>query len=428
MSTDTPAAAGPLAGGQELLPDQVAASYQRSINRGQGRMAKLLGLPVEVAASGCHVFDQEGRCYLDCGGYGVFTIGHRHPNVVAAVHDQLDRQPLSTRLFLNPVQAAAADALISVTPAELERVTFVNSGAEAVELALKLGRSLGLRRVVAMEGGFHGKTLGALSATGRDRYRAPFEPLLPGVEHVPFGDPGALGAALRRPGGALVILEPVQAEGGVRIPPPGFLAAVRDLCTRHGALLVVDEIQTGLGRLGAWWGCGQDGIVPDVLLAGKALGGGVMPVAAVLSTLAAYRQLDAEPLLHSSTFAGGQLAMAAVVATLDVMHREDVPARAARLGRTLLAGLRAALGDAGELIADVRGRGLMIGIEFRAEHHGARFLENMLDERVIVCYSLNSDRVARLTPSCALTEDDCAWLIKATISAVRRLSRTSAFH
>lgn len=401
----------------------VVGRYQRHVNRGQARLAKLLGLPAEVRADGCHVYDQDGTAYLDCGGYGVFTLGHRHPAVVAAVARQLGRQPLSSRLFLNPVLAEAAEQLIGVAPSGLHRVTFTNSGAEAVELAIKLGRAAGRQRVVAMRDGFHGKTIGALSVTGRDRYRTPFQPLLPGIDRVPFGDTDALANTLATGPPAVVILEPVQAEGGVRIPPPAYLGEVRAVCDRFDALLVLDEIQTGLGRLGAWWGCTQARITPDVLLAGKALGGGVMPVAAVVSTAAAYGPLDAEPLLHSSTFAGNPLAAAATVATLDVMRTEEVPRRAADLGAVLLSSLRDALTGAGDVVREVRGAGLMIGVEFHAEHHGARFLEEMLNRRVIVCYSLNADRVVRLTPPYLLTGGDVDQLCSAAAEAVRVLVR-----
>jgi putrescine aminotransferase len=403
--------------------DTVVMRYQRHVSRGQARLAKLLGLPAEVRADGCYIYDQDGVQYLDCGGHGVFTLGHRHPAVVAAVARQLNRQPLSSKLFLNPVLAEAAERLIDVAPPALQRVTFTNSGAESVELALKLGRASGRHRVVAMQGGFHGKTIGALSVTGHDRYRAPFQPLLPYVDRVPFADAGALADALASGPPALVILEPVQAEGGVRIPPPDYLGDVRTICDRFDALLVMDEIQSGLGRLGAWWGCSMANITPDVLLTGKALGGGVMPVAAAVSTVAAYGRLDFEPLLHSSTFAGNPLAAAAAMATLAVMRAENVPQRVSELGAVLLASLRDALADADEVIRDVRGAGLMVGIEFRSEHHGARFLEEMLNRRIIVCYSLNSDRVVRLTPSYLLAGNDVDLLCSAAAEAVRVLMK-----
>jgi putrescine aminotransferase len=401
----------------------VLEAYRRHVNGGQAKLARLLGLPTETTAEGPLVVDGAGREYLDCGGYGVFLLGHRHPAVVAAVRGQLDRQPLSTRLFLSPPLARAATLLSEVAPAGLERVTFTNSGSEAVELALKLGRAGGRRRLVATRGGFHGKTLGALSATGRDRYRAPFEPLLADVVHVPYGDAAALEEALTGGPPATVILEPVQGEGGVRLPPDGYLAEARRACDRWGALMVVDEVQTGLGRLGRWWGVDREAVRPDVLLAGKVLGGGVMPVGAVVATPEAYGPLDDEPLLHSSTFAGNPLATAAAAATLGVLRSEGLVERAAALGAELQQIVRegvAALPP--DVVREVRCRGLMVGIEFVRPHHAALFLEEMLDERVIVSYSLNADAVARLTPPAVLGSEHLVWLREALTRSLKRLT------
>ncbi len=400
--------------------DLVARSYECHINSGQARLARILGLPVEVSAEGTTVYDQTGAAYLDCGGYGVLLLGHRHPAVVAAVVAQLHRQPLSTRLFLNAELVAAAEALKRVVPIGLERVTFTNSGSEAVELALKLGRSTGRRRVIAMMNGFHGKTLGALSVTGRERYRASFAPLLPDVVHVAFGDACELEDALAPGEPATVIVEPVQAEGGVQVPKRGYLASVRESCDRHGAMFVADEIQTGLGRLGMWWGVNDDDVRPDVLLVGKSLGGGVMPAAAVVSTAEAYAALDNEPLLHSSTFAGNPLAAVAARTAIETIEREDLVARAARLGDDILTGLRDAE-IVGGVVKDVRGRGLLIGIEFEAPHEAARFLENMLNEGVIVSYSLNADNVARLTPPAVLSNAEVDRVVTAVSRSVSRI-------
>jgi putrescine aminotransferase len=385
--------------------EEVLTAYRRHVNVGQARLAQLLGLPVERSAQGVHVTGDDGRRYLDCGGYSVFLLGHRHPAVVAAVRAQLDRQPLATRLFLNERMAQAAQMLADVSPTGLERVTFTTSGAEAVELALKLGRASGRRRIVAAENGFHGKTLGALSATGRSRYRDPFLPLLADVEHVKFGDIDDLDRALRSGPPATVVLEPIQAEAGALIPPAGYLSAVRALTRAHGALLVADEVQTGLGRLGSWWGVVPEGVVPDVLLAGKALGGGVMPVAAVISSCEAYAPLDVEPLLHSSTFAGNPLAAAAAVATLQVLAGDGLVERAMEVGSRLRAAVEAAVRTAGRgLVRDVRGRGLLVGVELVEPHHAALLLGELLTDGVIVSYSLNADAVVRLTPPAILDD------------------------
>jgi putrescine aminotransferase len=212
--------------------DTVLRRYSRHVNASLASLSRLLAAPVELRSAGTKVYGDDGKTYLDCGGFGVFLLGHCHPRVVAAVRRQLETHPLSTRLFLNAQLAEAAEALAAVTPPGLDHVFLTGSGAEATELGLKLARLAGKTRVVAMDGGFHGKTLGAVSVTGRAQYRDPFAPLLPDVSFVPFDDPDALATALAVDGRrTAVVLEPVQAEGGVRVPRPGYLREVRRQCT-----------------------------------------------------------------------------------------------------------------------------------------------------------------------------------------------------
>jgi putrescine aminotransferase len=406
--------------------DVVLAQYTRHVNASLASIARLVSSPVEMAARGTMVRGSDGKTYLDCGGFGVFLLGHCHPIVVAAVRRQLERNPLATRLFLNPELAQAAEDLAGVAPAGLDHVFLTNSGAEATELGLKLARLNGRKRVVAMTGGFHGKTLGALSVTGRPQYRDPFGPLLRQVEFVPFGDLDALAVALAvDPGGSAVLLEPVQAEGGVQVPPAGYLHGVRAVCTAHGALMVLDEIQTGLGRLGDWWGADLAGVVPDLLLTGKVLGGGVMPVGGVIASDQVFAPLDADPLLHSSTFAGSPLASVAVSATIEVLRCEGLVERAAHLGPEVLAMTREAVErHCPHLVSEVRGVGLLIGIDFVTAEAATEFLIALLDEGVIPSYSLNSSNVLRLTPPALLGPADLRWLERALDQAARNVGRT----
>jgi putrescine aminotransferase len=364
---------------------------------------------------------------LNCGGYGVFFLGHCHPVVLTAVRQQLEQHPLSTRLLINPQLAAAATALASVTPDGLDHVFLTNSGAEAVELGLKLARLSGKRRVIALEDGYHGKTLGALSVTGRTKYREPFTPLLPDVEFVPFGDTQALDRAFDRTSDrACVILEPVQAEGGVRLPPPGYLREVRERCTAYDATMILDEIQTGMGRLGTWWGADTESVIPDILLVGKTLSGGIMPVGATVTSAQLFDPLNNDPLLHSSTFAGNPLAAAAAAATVTVIQQERLVERAQRLGEILLETVRQTmLTYCPSLVREVRGRGLLIGIEFFLGQTTVEFMIAMLERRVITSYSLNSHTVLRLTPPAILTQEDLDWLATALHEAARELGRQS---
>lgn len=407
----------------------VVGDYARHIGKAAARLAEQTAQPVEVRSEGARVWDEEDREYLDCGGYGVFILGHRHPAVTSAVHRQLDRHPMATRGMLSGELAEAARRLTEAAPAGLERVYFGCTGAEAVETALKLARAGGRRRVIAMAGGFHGKTLGALSITDRMTFQAPFRPLLPGITTVPFGDSAALRAALEENleennAKACVVLEPVQGEGGVRIPPAGYLREVADACREAGALLVVDEIQTGLGRLGAWWGCQAEDVCPDLLLTGKGLGGGVVPVSAVVATEAAFAPLDRNPRLHSSTFSGYPLGMAAVAAALETIEAEDIPRRAHELGKRLYDHLAEAAGRAdSELVREVRGRGLLLGVELTHPRVAGRLMAALLERRVVAAHALGVDTVVRFTPPATLTDEEVDWFAGAVGEAMASLDQ-----
>src|SRR5579875_3230180 len=370
---------------------------------------KVSGSPVEVFASGTTIVDHTGKSYLDfAGGYGVFTLGHRHPRVVAAVRDQLERIALSGRTMFNPLMGRLARRLAEISPGDLQISFLANSGAEAVEGALKLARAATKRAKIVKTGdAFHGKTLGALSVSGNPTHRMPFEPLLAGIVEVPFGDPDALASALED--AAAFIVEPIQGEGGVIIPPPGYLARARELCDRFGALLIVDEVQTGLGRCGLLFACEADGIVPDVMTLAKGLSGGVVPIGAYVARSACWNAAYAKaPLLHTSTFGGNELACAAALAALDVLFEEDLTANARARGEELLNGLRAIAERYPAVIAEVRGRGLLVGVELRHEGYGGTIIPELLKRGVTAAWTLNRQRVIRLEPPLIVTSGEIA--------------------
>lgn len=404
--------------------EDVMANVGSHVSEGLAMLAELMNSPVEVRSEGAYVWDSDGKEYLDCGGYGVFVLGHRHPRVVEAVKHQLDLNPLATRLFLNPVQADAARALAEISPEGLDYVFFTNSGAEAAELGIKLARMNGARRLVATEGGFHGKTNGALSVTGKPTFRDPFEPLLADVTFIPFGDAAALEAELAGSEKSAFIVEPVQGEAGVVIPPDGYLADVERICREHDTFLIVDEIQTGLGRLGTLWGMEPEGITPDAMLVAKGLSGGVMPVGALVATTAAFTGLNEDPMLHSSTYAGNPLAMAAARAAIDTIVDEDIPARARELGPRVKEALQAGL-DAGcpDLVTEVRGRGLLVAVEFNEDHYAADFMFELLGNGVIISTSLNTHRIARLHPSAVMSDEDVDRLASALAKSAESIGK-----
>jgi len=362
-----------------------------------------LGITVR-RASGSTVWDAGGRPYLDLlAGMGVANVGHTHPEVVAAVRAQAERY-LHVMVYgelIQEPQVRLAARLAELLPPPLEVVYFTSTGAEGVEGALKTARKhTGRRRLVAFEGGFHGDTLGALSIGGNALYRTPFEPLLPEVTLLPFDHPAALSGIDERT--AAVVMEPVQAEGGVHIPGPGFLAEVRRRCDETGALLVLDEVVTGFGRTGALFAHQPTGVVPDILVLAKALGGG-LPLGAFVGSRRVMETLAREPpLAHVTTFGGHPLSCAAGLAALEVLLRQDLPARARQLGIQLRDRLRALIGRGG-LVA-VRGVGLLIGLEFDAAPACARFARRALAQGLILGWTLHQDTVVRLAPPLVLTD------------------------
>ncbi|MET8850597.1 acetylornithine transaminase [Amycolatopsis sp. NPDC004625] len=313
-----------------------------------------------VRGEGAKVWDADGREYVDLvGGIAVNALGHAHPAVVEAVTAQIKQLGHTSNLYVNPVAVELAEALLDVAGLTGHgKVLFVNSGAEANEAALKISRLTGRTKVVAAEGAFHGRTMGALTLTGQPGKRDPFKPLVPGVEHVPFGDVEALKAAVDTDTAA-VFLEPVLGEAGVIPAPDGYLQAAREITKATGTLLVLDEVQTGLGRLGTWFGYQQAGIVPDVITLAKGLGGG-LPLGAVIGVGAAGDLL--KPGQHGTTFGGNPVCCAAGLAVLKTIAADGLLDHVATLGKDIAAGVEA-LGH--PLVAGVRGAGLLLGIALK---------------------------------------------------------------
>ena len=315
---------------------------------------------VLVRGSGCTVEDADGNTYLDLlGGIAVNALGHAHPFVTSIIAAQLGTLGHISNFFTSPTQIALAEKLLGLAGALADsRVFFTNSGAEANEAAFKLARrnsTPGRTRILALDGAFHGRTMGALALTSKQAHREPFEPLPGGVEHLPFGDIDALTAAVDDTVAA-VFLEPIQGEAGVRPLPAGYLRAAREATARHGALLILDEVQSGIGRTGAWFAHQEEGILPDAMTLAKGLGGG-FPIGALLTYGPGVSQLLA-PGQHGSTFGGNPVATAAGLATLAVLEDTGVLDHARALGAHLRAGIAAVPGVTG-----VRGRGLLIGFD-----------------------------------------------------------------
>lgn len=384
----------------ERRGDELLAGYEEHINPGLARLFRFLGLTgVEWEAEGSVIRDLAGKEYIDCSsGFAVANMGHRHPRIVAAVEEQMRRLPLSLRFLVNEPMVALAELLARVTPGDLSHSFFCHSGTEAVEAALKLARlHTGKMEVIAADRAFHGKTLGSLAVTGNDAYRAPLRPLLQGVTRVPFGDAGAIEAAIG-PDTAAVILEPIQGEAGVIIPPDDYLPRVREICDRRGVLLILDEVQTGMGRTGRLFACEHHGVVPDIMCLAKGLGGGVMPMGAAVGRRELFQVFDEHPLIHTVTMGGHPLSCAAARAAIEVCLDEDLPGQAARKGAFLMERLSALRERYPRVLAEVRGKGLLMALAFTSPGAGAMFLTEMVDRGVLLIPYLNNFAVSRVAP------------------------------
>ncbi|HEY3283904.1 MAG TPA: aspartate aminotransferase family protein [Armatimonadota bacterium] len=365
-----------------------------------------MGLVIE-RAEGASVFTSGGREYLDLiSGLCVCNVGHCHPEVVAAVREQAGRylHPMVYGEYVMAPQVELARELAEVAPGDLSVVYFTNSGTESNEGALKLAKKYtGRRRLVSFERSYHGDSHGSLSVTGRDVYRDPFLPLLPDVTFLPFDDVSALSAIDESVAG--VIVEPIQGEGGIRVPSPGFLPALRRRCTEAGALLIFDEVQTGFGRTGKVFAAEHWGVAPDIMTLAKALGGG-MPLGAFVSTpkIMACLRVD-PPLAHVTTFGGHPVCCAAGLAALRVLRRARLAERAEKLGESLRQRLRDL--DRGRgLITEVRGLGLMIGMQMRDGELTSRVAEGCFQRGLILGWTLHTDRVIRVAPPLNIAETD----------------------
>jgi len=408
----------------DWITRETVESFREHVNPGfleyrKATDAQRAGAVVEWSDAGPNSYrDVTGRTYLDClGGFGIFNVGHRNPKVVKAVTDQMRRQPLHSQDLLDPLRAMLAKALAMLTPEGLEFSFFCNSGTEAVEGALKLARAYDPTKqtIVAATKGFHGKSYGSLSASAKAEFRRPFGPMLPNIEHVPFNDVLALRdmmtscRAVGEDVGA-VLLEPVQGEGGVNIPDNNYLPAVRALCNEFGALLILDEVQTGMGRTGKMFACEHWGVAPDLMCLAKAFGGGVVPAGAVVGRREIFAKLFDNPFLHTSTFGGNPLACAAALATINVLIEQKLPQRAAVLGERLLAKISEATARHKDLVADVRGKGLMMALEFHDHSTGFEFAKQMLDRGVLVSGTLVNARTIRIEPPLTLTDEEAEYV------------------
>ncbi|MBS3810380.1 MAG: aspartate aminotransferase family protein [Halanaerobiales bacterium] len=406
-----------------ISKEEIVQNYKKHINPSMVKMLRLLNFDKNyVKADNVEVFDEKGNKYLDfLGGYGSLNLGHNNNDIIKAVN-KVSEKPNLLQASLGSIYSAAAFNLAQVTPGNLEISFFGNSGTEAVEGAIKLAKaSTGKEILIYCKDSFHGKSYGSLSITGRDKYQKHFNPLLPATEAIAFGDIDSLREKLNSSHNiAAVILEPIQGEGGIIVPPQGYLREVRELCNKNGVLMVLDEIQTGLGRTGKLFASDHEAVVPDIMCLAKSLGGGIEPVGAYISKPEiwnkAYGSMESA-LLHTSTFGGNTRASAAVIASINYILENNLSKQAAKKGEYFLEKLKT-FEERYNLVKEVRGKGLMLGIEFNqpnsglldkisgglvskfsSEYMGAMVAGSLNNNyRIITAYTLNNPNVIRLEP------------------------------
>jgi len=376
--------------------------------------------------------DHRGQRYLDLlGGYGIYNVGRRHPRVMDAVKTQLSKQALHSQELLDPLRSYCAHLLSLITPRDSKRALrkcfFTNSGTESVEACLKLAFvSTGRKKILATLNAFHGKTLGALACTSKEKFRGHFLGILSETTHVPFNNLTALEDAFQsaeHTGNrfACFIVEPIQGEGGIHVATREYLQKARELCDKFGTKLIFDEVQSGMGRTGLWWGCQHSNVCPDLMAIGKSFGGGILPVGACIGTDEVWEQYVKDPFLLTTTFGGNPLALSASIATINVILEEKILEGAAEKGAFFMSNLQRIQRKHPTVLKDVRGVGMLIGIEFQTNEMGIEFSKIMFENHILVAGTLSNAQTIRIEPALTITVDEITYAlghIEASIATI----------
>lgn len=420
------------------IVEDAIENYNTYVNPGWLKYRKAVSTNaafVEWMDHDSYFYDVYGEEFIDClGGFGIYMCGHRNPEILKAVEAQLHRQALHSQELLDPLRGYLAKAMAEITPGDLQYCFFTNGGAEAVEMALKLARiATGGRWYISTIGGFHGKSMGALSMVGKSTYRIPYLPIVQQVQHVEYGAADDVRKAVKNliavgEKVAAVILEPIQGEAGIIIPPEGYLKEVRQICDEYGVCLIFDEIQTGMGRTGSMFRCEAENVTPDIMTYGKAFGGGIMPITGIIARPHLWTQeLQDNPwILGSPTFGGNPLACAAAIATIDFMLKHEIPRQAKEKGEYLIGKLKEVQAKYPRVISEIRGIGLMIGVEFVKSEIGYIVAKGMFARRVMTAGTLNNSKVIRFEPAATTSYEDFDIVTKRFEEAVAEADRQIA--
>jgi putrescine aminotransferase len=403
---------------RKLIVEESIDNYNTYINSGWLKYRKSVSTNaafIEWRDEGDYFYDVNGVEFIDClGGFGIYMCGHRNPEILKYIKAQLDRQALHSQELVDPLRGYLAKVLAEITPGDLQYCFFTNGGAEAVEMALKLARiATGGRWIISTINAFHGKSMGAVSVGGKSTYRTPYIPMVQQVQHVEYGNASDIRKAVKNlihvgEKVAAVILEPIQGEAGIIMPPEGYLKEVRSICDEYGVCLIFDEIQTGMGRTGTMFRCEAVDVVPDIMTYGKAFGGGIMPITGIIARPHLWvEELKENPwLLGSPTFGGNPLACSAALATISFMLENDIPRLAKEKGDYLLKGLRELQKKHLVLLQDIRGIGLMIGVEFPKSEMGYSVAKGMFARRVMTAGTLVNAKTIRFEPAATISYEN----------------------
>lgn len=408
----------------EKLKEQALADFAAFINPMKVRTLKSAGIDIiEERREGASTWDITGQRFIDCQtGSGIMNVGRHNPEIVAALKQALDTYDIGVFLLCSRQKADLARKLAEITPGDLKCCVFGVGGGEAVDAAIKIARGYALKTgIVYAEKAYHGHTGFALSAIGRQAYRESFEPLMPGFRMVPFGDIAALQSAITKDTAA-VILETIQGEGGIHIPPDDYLPAVRKLCDEADVLLILDEIQTGFARTGKMFACEHWGVVPDIMTVAKSLGGGIYPISATIFKEEINDFFIPHPFVHLSTFGGSDLGCIVGLAVIDYIRKHNLAAHAEQMGLRFQAGFDRLLKDFPNLLLEVRRKGLMMGLQYTNESIGPRMTRKLAERGVLAVYTGNDPSICRFMPPLVITPEEVDTVLNALEDSMRELA------
>ena len=416
-----------MASGIELSEDMnLFESYGRLINPAYPSFLNKLGLnKVAVKAQGATITDSHGNTYIDCvGGYGLFNLGHNNPDIIESLADQLKEQQLLTKPLITEVQVRLAECIEKITPGELSCSFILNSGSEAIDCAIKLVRlHKSGKTIITAQKSFHGHTFGALTASGIPSFKRAFQPLLPGFISVPFGNIEALKKSITADTGA-VLIEPIQHEAGVLLPADGYLKKVRDLCDENGLILILDEIKTGFGKTGRMFACEYYDVVPDILVLGKSLGGGLIPTGAIVAKNHLWKRFGLSFSMSASSYAGNVLACRVGLSTIRYIQESNLLTECAEKGKMLLRSLRDCISEYPNILHSAEGLGLLIGIETKSGKIALELAKEMIRRGIIMVPAFGNSSVLMVEPPLVISLQQIRAVVDSFAAACVNLSGT----